>query len=137
MGRKWTTATLNELAWPNDGTWPEFISVGTGDGRGPDAEYRTYKPSRSYVPEGWSLTKELLKERDFYFNQVLENEERHDKAYGILAKELGDMRKLCEWLLEPYRLGAVTGEGIDREWCRDTYGEGIKKLRGIGSEADE
>ena len=44
------------------------------------------------------------------------------------------LRDLCEWLLNPYRLGAVTGEGVDRQWCRETYDGGSYRLRELGGE---
>ena len=108
MDCKWTTATLDELMWPHDGTWPDLISVGMGDGRGPDAEYRPYADVRT-------------------------SEERSIRQH----EEINRLRNLCEWLLEPYRLGAVTGEGVDREWCRETYDKATQRLRKLGSGAGE
>lgn len=48
--------------------------------------------------------------------------------------ENAKLRELCEWLLNPYRLGAVTGEGIDKQWCRETYDGGSYRLRELGVE---
>ena len=50
--------------------------------------------------------------------------------------ENAKLRELCEWLLTPYRLGAVTGEGVDRQWCRETYDGGSYRLRELGIEVD-
>ena len=44
------------------------------------------------------------------------------------------LRDLCEWLLNPYRLGAVTGEGVERQWCRETYDGGSYRLRDLTKE---
>ncbi len=44
------------------------------------------------------------------------------------------LRDLCEWLLNPYRLGAVTGEGVERQWCRETYDGGSYRLRELTKE---
>ena len=49
--------------------------------------------------------------------------------------ESAKLRELCEWLLTPYRLGAVTGEGVDRQWCRETYDGGSYRLRELGVDA--
>ncbi len=49
-----------------------------------------------------------------------------------LQAENAKLRELCEWLLTPYRLGAVTGEGVDRQWCRETYDGGSYRLRELG-----
>ena len=51
-----------------------------------------------------------------------------------LDAENAKLRALCEWLLNPYRLGAVTGEGVDRQWCRETYDGGTYRLRELGIE---
>lgn len=66
-----------------------------------------------------------------------------DDELRKLAKDVSDMqaenaklRELCEWLLNPYRLGAVTGEGVDRQWCRETYDGGTFRLRELGIEVD-
>ncbi len=65
--------------------------------------------------------------------------EASDKAMEIarLKTENAKLRELCEWLLNPYRLGAVTGEGVDRQWCRETYDGGTFRLRELGVEAVE
>ena len=49
--------------------------------------------------------------------------------------ENAKLRELCEWLLTPYRLGAVTGEGVDKQWCRETYDGGSYRLRELGEDA--
>lgn len=51
--------------------------------------------------------------------------------------ENAKLRSLCEMLLETYRLGAVTGEGADKFWCREMYDRGMRMLRELGVEADE
>ena len=51
-----------------------------------------------------------------------------------LKEENAKLRDLCEWLLNPYRLGAVTGEGVDKRWCRETYDGGSYRLRELGIE---
>ena len=52
-----------------------------------------------------------------------------------LEAENAKLRELCEWLLTPYRLGAVTGEGVDKQWCRETYDGGSYRLRELGEDA--
>lgn len=87
---------------------------------------------------------------DTHFGDEYESVEFGDgtgyiKAAPILAKvgalhgeidrlrdESAELRELCEWLLEPYRLGAVTGEGVDKRWCRETYDGGSYRLRELG-----
>ena len=62
-----------------------------------------------------------------------------DAATAVLEDvkaENAKLRELCEWLLTPYRLGAVTGEGVDRQWCRETYDGGSYRLRELGIEVD-
>lgn len=49
-----------------------------------------------------------------------------------LETENAKLKALCEWLLEPYRLGAITGEGVDKRWCRETYDGGSYRLRELG-----
>lgn len=56
--------------------------------------------------------------------------------YSKLKAENAKLRDLCEWLLNPYRLGAVTGEGVDRQWCRETYDGGSYRLRELGGEVE-
>ena len=56
---------------------------------------------------------------------------------GQLEAENAKLRELCEWLLNPYRHGAVTGEGGDKQWCRETYDGGTYRLRELGTEVDE
>lgn len=58
-----------------------------------------------------------------------------DVRIDELEAENDELRKLCEWLLTPYRLGAVTGEGVDRQWCRETYDGGSYRLRELGVDA--
>ena len=53
-----------------------------------------------------------------------------------VLEENAKLRELCEWLLNPYRLGAVTGEGVDRQWCRETYDGGTFRLHELGVEVD-
>lgn len=53
-----------------------------------------------------------------------------------MLDENDKLRGLCEWLLNPYRLGAVTGEGVDRQWCRETYDGGSYRLRELRVEVD-
>lgn len=52
--------------------------------------------------------------------------------FSAITRENVELRDLCKWLLNPYRLGAVSGEGIDRHWCRETYDGGIDRLRKLG-----
>lgn len=52
-----------------------------------------------------------------------------------LQDENAKLRELCERLLTPYRLGAVTGEGVDKQWCRETYDDGSYRLRELGEDA--
>ena len=52
-----------------------------------------------------------------------------------LQQENAKLRELCEWLLTPYRLGAVTGEGVDKQWCRETYDGGSYRLRELEVDA--
>ena len=58
-------------------------------------------------------------------------------AIDRLDAENAKLRDLCEWLLNPYRLGAVTGEGVDRQWCRETYDGGSYRLRELRVEVDD
>ena len=57
-----------------------------------------------------------------------------DRTIADLKDENAKLRELCEWLLNPYRLGAVTGEGVDKQWCRETYDGGSHRLRELGVE---
>lgn len=66
-------------------------------------------------------------------DMVADREQTIDGLHADNAK----LRELCEWLLNPYRLGAVTGEGVDKQWCRETYDEGSYRLRELGMEVDE
>lgn len=52
-----------------------------------------------------------------------------------LKAENEKLKALCEWLLNPYRLGAVTGEGVDKQWCRETYDGGTYRLHELGIDA--
>lgn len=70
--------------------------------------------------EGSFLSKDEAKELAKYVSGVLDENDR--------------LRELCEWLLTPYRLGAVTGEGVDKQWCRETYDGGSYRLRELGIE---
>lgn len=54
-----------------------------------------------------------------------------------MLNENAKLRDLCEWLLNPYRLGAVTGEGVDKQWCRETYDGGSYRLRELGIEVPD
>lgn len=54
-----------------------------------------------------------------------------------LETENAKLRDLCEWLLNPYRLGAVTGEGVDKRWCRETYNGGSFRLNELSGEVNE
>ena len=131
MSKTWATVTLDELAWPNDGTWPEFIIVGMGDGK---ESCGIYVPTRD--------SDRLRGERDFYYSQVIENAERHDKAYKGLAEELEDTRKLCKklWyccLSEREALGQSeedTGylrlvDNVLSDVKEDLHGRGIEVVR--------
>ena len=71
--------------------------------------------------EGSFLSKDEAKELAKYVSGVLD--------------ENAKLRELCEWLLTPYRLGAVTGEGVDKQWCRETYDGGSYRLRELGEDA--
>ena len=71
--------------------------------------------------EGSFLSKDEAKELGKYVSGILDENHR--------------LRELCEWLLTPYRLGAVTGEGVDKQWCRETYDGGSYRLRELGVDA--
>ena len=58
-----------------------------------------------------------------------------DVRIDELEAENAKLRELCERLLTPYRLGAVTGEGVDKQWCRETYDDGSYRLRELGEDA--
>lgn len=59
MSKIWTTVTLQELAWPQDGTWPDFISV--GDGLRRDSTWVNYYRVPELEAENEKL-RELVKE---------------------------------------------------------------------------
>ena len=77
----------------------------------------------------------LREERDMYRDLVGMMD--HPDLNAQLQAENSKLRDLCEWLLNPYRLGAVTGEGVDRQWCRETYDGGSYRLRELGTEVDD
>lgn len=45
---------------------------------------------------------------------------------------IGRLHSLAEGVLDAVRLGAVTGEGIDRTWCRELYDRYSAELAEIG-----
>lgn len=45
---------------------------------------------------------------------------------------VGRLRSLAEGVLDAVRLGAVTGEGIDRAWCRELYDRYSAELAELG-----
>lgn len=69
----------------------------------------------------------------FRVDAVITDEQYHEAMSAVsaanermaeLQAENAKLKALCEWLLEPYRLGAITGEGVDKQWCRETYDGG-------------
>ena len=74
---------------------------------------------------------------------VITDEQYHEAMSAVsaakermaeLQAENAKLKALCEWLLEPYRLGAITGEGVDKQWCRETYDGGSYRLHELGKE---
>ena len=45
------------------------------------------------------------------------------------------MRALTDEMVEMFRIGALTGEGIDRSWCRELYDKYAKRVRDACGEA--
>ena len=79
----------------------------------------------------WQLRDDLQRAND----AVLDAEHDESRAWDRVRKaeaENAKLKALCEWLLEPYRLGAITGEGVDKQWCRETYDGGSYRLRELG-----
>ena len=109
-----------------------------------DAYMRGFEVGRAM----WADENEKLREQNRYLmkgdllhvltDQELAEQQRREREMQASIKALDDenakLRELCEWLLNPYRLGAVTGEGVDKRWCRETYDGGFYRLRELGVE---
>ena len=81
----------------------------------------------------------MMGEYDAGYENYIDGLNREIIDYQIEVEQMkvenAKLRELCEWLLTPYRLGAVTGEGVDRQWCRETYDGGSYRLRELGVDA--
>ena len=88
MSKTWATVTLDELAWPNDGTWPEFIIVGMGDGK---ESCGFYVPTRESDRQGY----EALKEENAKLRDLV-RELLHVNAY-----ECGRCKRTTNFQLKP------------------------------------
>lgn len=95
------------------------------------AENTRLREQNRYLMKGDLL--HWLTDSEVYEQQKREREMQ--ASIKALDDENKKLRDLCEWLLEPYRLGAVTGEGVDKRWCRETYDGGSYRLRELGVEA--
>lgn len=43
--------------------------------------------------------------------------------------DVGALLALAEEMVEMFRIGAFTGEGIDRSWCRELYDKYARRIR--------
>ena len=81
----------------------------------------------------------MMGEYDAGYENYIDGLNREIIDYQIEVEQMkvenAKLRELCEWLLTPYRLGAVTGEGVDKQWCRETYDGGSYRLRELGEDA--
>lgn len=44
---RWTTALLSDLAWPDDGSWPDYLSVARNKESAGGGEWRVYAPEKT------------------------------------------------------------------------------------------
>ena len=52
---------------------------------------------------------------------MIGNKERREVARRL--------RELAEEMVEMFRIGAFTGEGIDKSWCRELYDKYARRIR--------
>lgn len=52
---------------------------------------------------------------------MISDTERHEVARKLLA--------LAEEMVEMFRIGAFTGEGLDARWCRELHGKYTRRIR--------
>lgn len=66
--------------------------------------------------------------RDARMHELLySNEGRVEQCERIC-----ELEDIANGMLEAFGLGCVSGEGIDRAWCRDLYDTYRRRLEGVG-----
>lgn len=55
----------------------------------------------------------------------------------VLERENDRLRETAQDMLKCFEIGANSGEGIDRQWCRELFDSYSVKLRELGSEVPE
>ena len=51
------------------------------------------------------------------------------RADTVRSVDRETLLKLADEMVEMFRIGAFTGEGIDRSWCRELYDKYAKRVR--------
>lgn len=71
---------------------------------------------------------ELRKERDFYFNQVIENGGRAQRAIDALNDENAKLRELVEDMLDCIDI-QIAFERVPARWMREEFAGRARELR--------
>lgn len=73
------------------------------------------------VSDGWPTPEWLVNRNQGTLNRLADLIEPTCDREALLA--------LADEMVEMFRIGAFTGEGIDRSWCRELYDKYAKRIR--------